>query len=99
MTVRRAPWRVAAVAAIACVGAVTSACDDGTAASRTITLTSTVPTGVQDWTAFVAGGGLADLVPDDYADVTDTERAWAYVASESAGVIDGTADVPNRWAP
>ncbi len=35
MTVRRAPWRVAAVAAIACVGAVTSACDDGTAASRT----------------------------------------------------------------
>ena len=69
------------------------------AAARTITLTSTVPTGVQDWTAFVAGGGLADLVPDDYADVTDTERAWAYVASESAGVIDGTADVPNRWAP
>jgi hypothetical protein len=68
--------------------------------ARTLTFSAAIPTGVQDWAAYVAGGGIADLVFDDYASALDEEqRGYAFVASESAATIGGTGDSPNRWAP
>lgn len=68
-------------------------------AARTITLTASVPTGVQDWAAAVASGDPVDLVFDVYSVATAAQREFAYVGSESTAVIDGTTDTPNRWAP
>jgi len=67
----------------------------------TITLTGSVPTTVRDWAAFLAGGGLADLVFDDYGSgsLTTEQKEFACVGSESAQVIDGTTDTLNRLGP
>lgn len=67
----------------------------------TITLTGSVPTTVRDWAAFLAGGGLADLVFDDYGSgsLTTEQKEFACVGSESAQVIDGTSDTLNRLGP
>ena len=77
-------------------GLIVDAVDPST---RKITLTAAIPATAQDWTAFVAGGGIADLVVANYGSATTSERAFAYVGGETTGVISGSSDAPNRWAP
>jgi hypothetical protein len=47
----------------------------------------------------ITGGGWVDVVLDTYTGASTAARNWAWVASETTGVIDGTAAPAHRIAP
>ena len=55
------------------------------------------PTGV--WATAIAAGEIVHLRLRSYTDTAAAYRTYAFVGSDTAGVIDGTADKNQEWAP
>ena len=67
-------------------------------AAKTITMTSAIAAAPTNWSALVAGGGIVDVVYDNFATSVAAQRVFAAVADETTRTItSGVA--ARRWAP
>jgi hypothetical protein len=68
------------------------------AAAKQITVTPDATLGATNWVARLAAGDMIDVIADDFANATTTQRGYAYIGEKTTGEItSGTSN--QEWAP